>query len=383
MAAIHYVSTIAGAVFLATGAASADEGRRVRTPPVMFRANPRHTAFYDTPGVKTLKGVKWKFASGSGISSAPAVVNGTVYFGNWKGILFALDEKTGKEKWRFRAPKNPHYFLNTMASPAVARGIVVIAAFDGHLYAVNAATGKLKWKFQVQTPRRGIAGSPTIVGNTVYFVSHAGRFYSVDLMTGKGSTSFGTGKLVKSSPTIAGGLAVFSCYDNHLHAVDIKTGKERWKAPGFAKAHLHPAIVDGVVYAGAGNAYRGKRKGFYALDLKTGKDLWSAKPGGASPAIAYGCAFLADRKGLSCIDLKARKQKWVFEKVRGSYVYMSPGVADETVYATAANTVYAVDVKNGKERWSFKAESRILPTPVVANGAVYVATTKGVLYALH
>ena len=351
--------------------------------PVMFRGNPRHTAFYDTPGVKKLRGVKWKFTSGYGISSAPAVVGGKVFFGNWSGVLFALDEETGEEQWRFKAPKNPHYFLNTMASPAVALGTVYIPAFDGHIYAVNQHSGKQAWKFQVKRPKRGIAGAPTVVEGRLHFVSHAGGLYSLDLKTGKGESKFSADKLVKSSPTIADGLAVFSCYDNHLHAVDIKTGEEKWKAGGFGKAHLHPAIVDGIVYAGAGVAYQGKRRGFYALDLQTGKELWSTQGGGSSPAIAYDLAFTASPQGLFCYDLKLKKQKWKYDEVRGSYVYMAPGVADGIVYATVGSKLHAVDAKTGKGQWVFEAESRILPTPVIANGVVYVATTKGRLYALH
>ena len=67
-----------------------------QTAPVMFRSNAHHTAYYKTKGVHKFHGVKWKFKSGGGISSAPAVVGGKVYFGNWGGKLFALDEKTGQ-----------------------------------------------------------------------------------------------------------------------------------------------------------------------------------------------------------------------------------------------------------------------------------------------
>ena len=58
----------------------------------MFRGDARHTAVYNTKGLRKLRGVKWKFQSGSGISSAAAVTGGRVIFGNWKGIVFALDD---------------------------------------------------------------------------------------------------------------------------------------------------------------------------------------------------------------------------------------------------------------------------------------------------
>src|SRR5215212_4258828 len=71
--------------------------------PSMFRGDLRHTGAYPTRGPEQLKGMLWKFASGSPVRSTPAVHDGRLYFGNREGFFYALDAQTGKEEWRFKS----------------------------------------------------------------------------------------------------------------------------------------------------------------------------------------------------------------------------------------------------------------------------------------
>jgi outer membrane protein assembly factor BamB len=77
-------------------------------------------------------------------SSSPAVVDGVVYFGSYDNHLYAVDEKTGKEKWKF---KTGNY---VQTSPAVVDGVVYFGSDDKHLYAVDTKTGEEKWKFETR-----------------------------------------------------------------------------------------------------------------------------------------------------------------------------------------------------------------------------------------
>ena len=45
----------------------------------------------------------WVFASDGTIESSPAVVEGVVYIGSCDGFLYALDAKSGRLKWKFKA----------------------------------------------------------------------------------------------------------------------------------------------------------------------------------------------------------------------------------------------------------------------------------------
>ncbi len=56
---------------------------------------------------------------------------GIVYFGSYDRHLYAVDIKTGQEKWRFKTG------AGIPSSPAISGGIVYFGSSDGHLYAVK------------------------------------------------------------------------------------------------------------------------------------------------------------------------------------------------------------------------------------------------------
>ena len=62
----------------------------------------------------------------------PVVVGGRVFVGSADGRLYAVDLKTGRERWRFEAGGH------IIASPAVAAGRLVIGTDAGELYCFGA-----------------------------------------------------------------------------------------------------------------------------------------------------------------------------------------------------------------------------------------------------
>jgi outer membrane protein assembly factor BamB len=95
--------------------------------------------------------------------------------------VVAADLKTLKTLWAFEAPKRQQPFNS---SPAVADGLVVAGSDDKKLYAVDAKTGAERWSFATKGQ---ISASPVIVGERVYVgcLSDDGNFYVLDLKTGK------------------------------------------------------------------------------------------------------------------------------------------------------------------------------------------------------
>jgi outer membrane protein assembly factor BamB len=108
----------------------------------------------------------WKRATNGPVPATPAIVDGTLYFGSYDGKFYALDARTGALKWkvttegerRFEAkglhglqPKNQTIgdpFDVFLSSPVVANGSVYFGNGDGNLYALDSATGDLRWKFK-------------------------------------------------------------------------------------------------------------------------------------------------------------------------------------------------------------------------------------------
>jgi len=85
----------------------------------MFRTRPEHTGVYGNGSIEPGNTELWRFPTGDGVYSSPAVADGTVYVGSEDKNLYAIDAVTGKEKWRF--PTGDRVY----SSPAVANGIAM------------------------------------------------------------------------------------------------------------------------------------------------------------------------------------------------------------------------------------------------------------------
>ncbi|MBC8552169.1 MAG: PQQ-binding-like beta-propeller repeat protein [Candidatus Brocadiales bacterium] len=197
-----------------------------------------------------------KFITKGSVRSRPAVQDGVVYFGSSESNdhnLYAVDIKTGQEKWKFRTGSY------VKSSPAIDDGVVYFGSSesnDHNLYAVDIKTGQEKWKFRTGSY---VKSSPAIDDGVVYFGSSESNdhnLYAVDIKTGQEKWKFRTGSYVKSSPAIDDGVVYFGSSesnDHNLYAVDIKTGQEKWKFITKGSVTSRPAVQDGVVYFGSGD----------------------------------------------------------------------------------------------------------------------------------
>jgi len=49
----------------------------------------------------------WYFATGDAVSANPVVAKGSVYVGSWDGYFYAIDAKTGKQRWSYKMKPQP------------------------------------------------------------------------------------------------------------------------------------------------------------------------------------------------------------------------------------------------------------------------------------
>lgn len=131
-----------------------------------YQGNPLHTADacskLDTSNVSQLR-PSWFVATKGAVTDTPAVAFGSVFAGDYSGLFYALDQRTGAERWVFdtAAPQgcfldaaDPHAdrhvtgFGQIPASPAAATigtTKTVFVAAGGSLYALDAGTGRCLW----------------------------------------------------------------------------------------------------------------------------------------------------------------------------------------------------------------------------------------------
>jgi outer membrane protein assembly factor BamB len=220
--------------------------------------------------------IRWRTKLGP-TESSPLVANGRVYVADWRGKVYALDERTGKVRWTFRTKGM------VKAAVAVSGNRLYVGSYDHHLYALNANSGKLIWKAQAQRRlgKRGTFYSTAAAAyGRVYVGSTDGKVYSFGATSGKLRWSHDTGGYVYSSPAVWNRTVYAGSYDDHLYAFDAATGDVRWKFRANGDISGSPTIVNGIVY------FATLKERTYALDARTGRRLWSYPDGQYTPVVA-------------------------------------------------------------------------------------------------
>ncbi|HWN22577.1 MAG TPA: carboxypeptidase regulatory-like domain-containing protein, partial [Gaiellaceae bacterium] len=244
----------------------------------------------------------WSYETGDRLTyAAPAVVDGTVYFGTgWGtdngGWVYALDATTGALRWKhFVGPQI--YF-----APAVGGGRVYAASYDAQrLAALDAATGEEIWSLG----RSGdsFAAMPAYDGEQLYvatnnFDTGAGSVLAIDAATGELLwEAEGHGDGAGNAPVVFGDLVIAgSSANNWVVAYDRATGERVWVHPVGAAVSNSQLAADGVLVGGSQQDHR-----VWALDAYSGDLLWEDTVSDnvlSAPALADGRLVVADRSGV-------------------------------------------------------------------------------------
>src|SRR4051812_10722680 len=97
--------------------------------------------------------------------------------------------------------------------------------------------------------------------------------------------TYEAGETIESSTAIVDGVVYAGAGDGNLLALDLATGKLRWKyATGNLLGESSPAVAGGLVYVGDLSGV------FHAVNVKDGSKAWTFKTGGEikSPPVAGG-----------------------------------------------------------------------------------------------
>src|SRR5580700_5308690 len=154
-------------------------------------------------------GLAWWYdlgAGGGGQEATPLVWNGTIYgITNWS-VVFAVDARTGKERWRWDPQVNQSAVRGKICCGVVNRGVaiyqgkIIAPVIDGRLVALDAETGRPVWEARVgysqdnytltMAPR--IAKGKVIIGLAGAELLIRGQFAAFDAETGKFAWRFYT-----------------------------------------------------------------------------------------------------------------------------------------------------------------------------------------------
>ena len=155
----------------------------------------------DSTNVSRL-GLAWLYEVGSGGGNqegTPLFWNGNLYaITNWS-VVYSVDARTGKERWRWDPEVNQTAVRPKICCGVVNRGIaiyqgkIIVPVIDGRLQALDAETGKPVWEARVAFPQDNytVTMAPRIAkGKVIVGVSGAeypvrGFFAAYDANTGQ------------------------------------------------------------------------------------------------------------------------------------------------------------------------------------------------------
>lgn len=361
-----------------------NDGRRIVAPSVatpteasldvpMYRGNPERTGVMPGPGIDGEPVQLWRLDVPGPIYSAPALVDGILYFGARDGGVYAVDSATGVEVWQYQAAGQ------ISSSPAVIDGGVYIGSADGILYALNAADGSELWTLSGTQPNV----SPVVVGNALYTGSDDGFLLALDTATGEEFWRAPLNAPADRSLAVADGAVYQGSTDGVLHTFDATTGDPGWALKLEGLNLVTAAIANGVVYQ---STFLGDINHAYALDAATGEQLWrfdtESGQGFLPPAIGETLVYLPSTDfSVYAVDAATGALVWHFET--SDQIIAAPALVGDTLYVVSNDGfVYALDAATGVEQWRFAVEGESDFGPVVSGGVAYVGTGFGYLYAI-
>ncbi len=273
----------------------------------------------------------YRFDTGAEVARKPVRSGETLYFANASDYLFAIDRRSGKQKWSVHRTPALGMEISGHAGPAYdpSTGLVYMAYSDGHVIAYDARDGSEKWTpvdlsaeaeaSGGEAPRYLDVDTTPIVdehpnGRVVYVSSYAGGVYALDATSGarvwSNDKAIGVTDLSlfreaahrpnpngpdKDGPTVpARKVLLAASATSGLQALDPYTGRLLWRNPVPEGGITAPVQIAGAVLVGT------TRYGLFLISPRNGKVIDAIDPGtgfAQTPAAFGGRAFAMSNAG--------------------------------------------------------------------------------------
>jgi alcohol dehydrogenase (cytochrome c)/quinohemoprotein ethanol dehydrogenase len=321
-----------------------------------------------------------------GQEATPLVVDGTMYVTSAWSKVFALDARTGKEKWRF----DPHVIGDKAIDACcdvVTRGAaawgrsVFVGTLDGRLIALDMQSGKPLWSVQTTDPKKRytITGAPRVIKGKVIIGNGGGEMGVRGYVSAYDAI---TGKMVWRFYTVPGNPK--DGFENPLLERAAKTWHgEWWKYGGGGTvwdAMAYDPQLD-ILYVGVGNGspwnHRIRSNGegdnlflssILALKPDTGEYVWhfQSTPAESWDYTATQPLILAD------LTIAGAARKVVMQAPKNGFFYVLDRVTGEFISAkNYVNVTWTSGLDPQTGRPAMIPEARYLREPaMVAPGPV-------------
>lgn len=215
-----------------------------------------------------------KKVSKLGLSSGVAAAEGIVVVGNHKGVLYALDQSTGQQKWTAQ-------LSSSILSPSLIQsGRVISQSNDNGVFAFDVNSGQQIWSYKlpdVPFSLRGTASPVVLDTRTVLIGASNAYVYALDIISGvprfqrrvavsDGRSDVGRLIDIDADPVVAGQFLVTVSFQGQLTVTDLETQRVIWSEE--FSSNMRPEVSDSSVFV---TDMQGR---ISAYNLTTGDKLW-------------------------------------------------------------------------------------------------------------
>ncbi|HZJ10980.1 MAG TPA: serine/threonine-protein kinase [Trueperaceae bacterium] len=272
-----------------------------------------------------------------------------------------------RRRWQVTLDEGPQF----PSGLAAAGGFLLVGQRSDSLAVVRPADGALHTSFPLEDEA---SQPPLVVGGRLYLVSRDGCLRALswpggEMLWSKEGEDVAGGAPYGRDVVVAAGRAL------ELWSAE---GDVVWSVPLGADVVTAPTVNRGMALVATADGW------LHAARLASGSHAFKVEVGAlaAPPAALAGTAFVPVRSGeLHAFDLERREVIWTYD-LEGEQ-WTTPVAWQQYVFATSwGQRLHALAQRSGDDIWSRALPAPVTATPVVAAGALYVATEAGDLIVL-
>ena len=189
--------------------------------------------------------IVWRYRASGAVKGSPSLANGKLFFGDYAGTVHAIRLATGRRVWAEPAAQRAVRGGRFYATPAISFGRVYIGATDGRVYSLSTRDGRVAWARQTGGYVYSSAAVNDVdgLGPAVFVGSYDGNLYALSARTGRTLWRHASGGRISGSPTLIGDTVYFSSLGrSNTAGLRARDGRVVFR---YRHGAFDPAVSDG------------------------------------------------------------------------------------------------------------------------------------------
>ncbi len=277
------------------------------------------------------------------------------------------------------------------ATAAIVDGRVYIGTLKGEVLCLDLKNGERIWTYrsiESDDPEEfapGFNAAATVSGDTVYLGDEEGVFHAINRQDGKERWKFQTNDQIVGAAAVVGEHVIVGSHDQSLYCLKTATGEKVWEVVTEGPVNCSVAVEGNSTFTtGCDGLLR-------VIDITTGKENIELQQqvGSyviASPAVMGDLLYVGNHDAeFWAVDWKNGKHLWTYKAERRHYPFHSSAAVtdDLVVVGNGDKRLHCIDRATGKGRWMFDTRGAVDGSPVVVGDRVYFGSGDGKLYGVN